>query len=820
MTLGRSRAQPSPGRPRVDAASPSHVVAWPRVPAWLVFVAAGLVLAVGAALVGDEDAVRPVTTATGLVTVGAMLIGIRNNQPARPRPWLLLAACTLLTTTGGVLLSLPDAPSVVGQVLTVVGSVIGLGGFVMLIRGRIPGGDRAAFLDAAIIAAGIGVLIWAFGFAPHALAAGQTSVVATIFFYPTIVALAMVARMWALPGAHRPATRMIVLLVLASMAIMAFSAIEAAAGQGSVVGPALFATFAELTFMGAAALHPSMAITPERQGVNRQPVGLRRIVALTGALLVNPVVLAIDAADGGHPDPAPYVIGGLVIGLLVVARLGDALRRLGDSLLEREALMDQLRHEALYDSLTSLPNRSFFTDRLAADFASRAIDRPLAVLLIDIDDFKLVNDTFGHDVGDQLLAAVGQRLLLTIRDGDVAARLGGDEFVITLPACANPSIPTEVAKRVLAAFAEPFAIGGRSLPVRVTIGVAVAGLDDRTADDLVRNADAAMYLAKNRGKGRFELYEPSMHASAIADLQLRTDLAAGIEASELRLHFQPVIDLRTGRTVGYEALVRWLHEGRLIPPGDFIPMAEASGLIAPLTDWVVDEACRTAAAWGGMRENPWFSVNLSPSQLVRADIVARIGRSLVTHGLAPDRLVVEITESSLLEIDVARPALVRLSAVGVRLAIDDFGTGYSALSYLAHLPIDIVKIDRSFIVALQEAGPDEAIASAIIALARRLGLTTIGEGIETASQLDQLTALGCDLGQGYHLGRPSAVEDVRPAARHRIRRPAPVKPGLDPQPPARRARTRTPGSTASEQAARRHADAGSERRSRLIDKAG
>jgi EAL domain-containing protein (putative c-di-GMP-specific phosphodiesterase class I) len=215
-----------------------------------------------------------------------------------------------------------------------------------------------------------------------------------------------------------------------------------------------------------------------------------------------------------------------------------------------------------------------------------------------------------------------------------------------------------------------------------------------------------------------------------------------------------VVDLRTGQTVGYEALVRWLREGQLIAPNDFIPIAESSGLIAPLTDWVIAEACRTAAAWGKPRDRPWVSINMSSSQLVREDMVATIGRALELTGLSSDRLVVEITESSLLEIDVALPAIERLSDIGVRVAIDDFGIGYSALSYLARLPIDIVKIDRSFVAALQQAGPEEAIAAAIISLAKRLGLTTIGEGIETAAQLDQLASLGCDLGQGYYLGRP------------------------------------------------------------------
>jgi diguanylate cyclase (GGDEF)-like protein len=674
----------------------------------------------------------------------------------------LLAVCTGLTTIGGGIIAIAGKDAVIGQALAVVGSLAGLVGFVMLIRGRIPGGDRAALLDAAILASGTGVLIWAFGFAPYFLASRQSSVVSAAFFYPALVAMAMVARMWFLPGAHRPATRLIVLIVVASNAIIIFDMLRGVVSTGVFAGPMLFATFAELALMGAAALHPSMAVAPERHGVDLQPIRRRRIAALTAALLVNPATLAIEASGGRDIDPVPYLIGGVLIGFLVIARLGDALRQLGESLRERESLMDLLRHQALYDGLTSLPNRSLFTDRLASDFANRSADRPLAVLLIDLDDFKAVNDSYGHEAGDDLLIAVGQRLAVSIRGSDTAARLGGDEFVISLPACTTPLVPILVAERVLAAIGEPFDIGGRRVTVRASIGVALAGPDDQTADDVVRNADIAMYLAKSRGKGRFEVFEPSMQAAAMTELQRRTDLAAGIAGGELRLHYQPVIDLATGHTIGYEALVRWLRDGQLVPPMEFIPLAESSGLIGPLTDWVVDEACRTTATWGKPGDRPWVSVNLPSSQLVRQDIVAYLARTLEASGLSPDRLVIELTESSLLEIDVARPAIERLSETGVRLAIDDFGTGYSSLSYLARLPIDIVKIDRSFVVALQQGTPEEAIATAILALARRLGMTTIGEGIETAAQLDQLAALGCDLGQGYYLGRPAATEDVRP----------------------------------------------------------
>jgi EAL domain-containing protein (putative c-di-GMP-specific phosphodiesterase class I) len=302
-----------------------------------------------------------------------------------------------------------------------------------------------------------------------------------------------------------------------------------------------------------------------------------------------------------------------------------------------------------------------------------------------------------------------------------------------------------------------------------------------------------MYVAKARANGGFEVFESSMHAAASSRLQLRADLAAGIAAGDLRLHYQPVVDLQTGRTVGYEALVRWLRDGDLVAPSEFIPLAESSGLIGPLTDWVIEEACRTTARWGSGAPRPWISINLPPSQLLREDIGAVLGASLGSSGMAPDRLVIEITESSLLQIESARPALQRLNELGVRVAIDDFGTGYSALSYLGSLPIDIVKIDRSFVVALQRAGPGKAIAEAIIALVTRLGMTTIGEGIETEDQLEQLSALGCHLGQGFYLARPAPEEDLRPLAAPRYLRPRPV----DRRDPARKADRTLAGSRTS-----------------------
>ena len=423
--------------------------AWLRPRAWLVFLTIGLGLAVAGAFTADEAVVQPWLTVLGLTGTAAILVGIHIHTPARSWPWYLVALCVAATTIGiGVLPQTgPLAP--VGQVVTAVGYAAGFAGFVMLIRGRIPGGERGAFLDAAILAAGIGVLVWAFGFAPY-VSVRESSAVTAAFFYPALVASAVVARMWFIEGAHRPATRLLIGLVFATNAITMLTMLRGVIGYSTFTGLFILAEFASLAFVGAAALHPSMAIVPERQRGELAPVGRRRIIALSAALLVNPATLAIEVGMGRQVDPAPYLIGGAVIGLLVIARLGDALRQLGESLRERDSLMELLRRQALYDNLTSLPNRGMFNERLAADFANRSDGRLLAVLLVDLDDFKSVNDTLGHEAGDDLLVAVGQRLRGAIRDGDIAARLGGDEFVIALPACADPQVPLRVAQRVLA----------------------------------------------------------------------------------------------------------------------------------------------------------------------------------------------------------------------------------------------------------------------------------------------------------------------------------------------------------------------------------
>jgi diguanylate cyclase (GGDEF)-like protein len=482
--------------------------------AWLLFLAGGLTLAIVAAIVGDATAAQPWLTVFGFATTAAILAGVHLHQPKHRVQWLLLAACDFLTTTGVALAASPGGLANAGQGLTGVGSALGFVGFGLLARGRIPSGDRAAILDAAIVATGAGIVIWAFGLAPYVLVTGQTSTIAAVVFFPSLVALALVARMWFLAGEHRPVTRLIALNVLTANGIILIEIVRATLGANAYTGADLFLRFLQLAFTGAAALHPAMDAAVEHHGSLADRIGRGRFVALAFALLVNPATLAIEAWSGRQVDIAPYAVGGILIGLLVIARLGEALRTLGEGLRERESLLGQLRHMAFYDALTGLPNRSLFSERLAASVHARAPGGLLATLMIDLDDFKVVNDTHGHEVGDALLVAVGERLQKAVREGDTVARLGGDEFVIALPGCADQLVPIQVARRILRMIAEPFEIEGLVLQVAASVGIAMPGSSDDSASELVRKADVAMYAAKGRGKGRFDVFEASMEGAA------------------------------------------------------------------------------------------------------------------------------------------------------------------------------------------------------------------------------------------------------------------------------------------------------------------
>lgn len=416
---------------------------------------------------------------------------------------------------------------------------------------------------------------------------------------------------------------------------------------------------------------------------------------------------------------------------------------------ERTTLEEQLKFQAYHDPLTRLPNRTLFRDRL-----QNALDsgETPAVLFLDLDDFKAVNDSMGHAVGDELLNHVAERLMNCLRPDDLAARLGGDEFAVMVKDAASADDAARVAERVIEMLSRPFRLHGKELLVHGSVGVAAASGPQDTADTLLRDGDVAMYMAKGRGKDRYEIFDPAMREEIIARLQLRADLERAIERKEFSIHYQPTVELVSGEVTGLEALLRWNHPVRgMVPPSEFIPIAEESGLILPIGTWVLREAAKQARVWQRRFDDRLsISVNLSAAQLQHLDLVDEVARTVEEEGLDPHSLILEITESLLMyDMDETKRKLGHLRSFGVRVAIDDFGTGFSSLSYLHRFPVDVLKVDKSFIDDITIDGDKAALARAIIKLAETLNLETVAEGVEQEEQVDYLRMCGCRLGQGY-----------------------------------------------------------------------
>ncbi len=427
----------------------------------------------------------------------------------------------------------------------------------------------------------------------------------------------------------------------------------------------------------------------------------------------------------------------------------------------RKNAEEQLLHDALHDKLTGLSNRALFMDRLSQAFGrlKRHPDALFAVLFLDFDRFKNINDSLGHMAGDQLLISVSQRLSDCLRPGDTVSRLGGDEFSILLEEVGDVAGAILVAERIQNALSQPFAIAGQEIFTSASIGIALGHLEYDHPEDLLRDADMAMYRAKASGKARHEVFDAGMHKRAVALLQLETDLRWAIEREEFQLWYQPIVALETGRIGGFEALIRWKHPQRgLVSPLDFIPIAEETGWIVPIGRWVLEEACRQLAQWH--QEIPGeiplaMSVNLSGKQFSQPDLIANIEDVLRRHNLPPGCLKLEITESALMDnAQEITDRLLKLNSLGVKLGLDDFGTGYSSLSYLHRFPLDTLKIDRSFIARMNEGGENREIVRTIVSLGKNLSMDVVAEGVEDAQQLADLRALKCKNGQGYFFARP------------------------------------------------------------------
>jgi diguanylate cyclase (GGDEF)-like protein len=455
-------------------------------------------------------------------------------------------------------------------------------------------------------------------------------------------------------------------------------------------------------------------------------------------------------------EEAEKHIGELSAHIAEQQRIGEALR----------TSKERFRHAALHDALTGLPNRSFFTEQLKylLDKAKLENDKGFCVLFIDLDRFKNVNDSLGHAVGDELLILVGRRLERIVRQGDTVSRLGGDEFALVLVDINTVEEAAKFAERINETISQPYQLHGQYIYSAPSIGIALSNAEYEQPDDILRDADIAMYHAKERGGG-CAVFDRELRTKAVSIMKIESDLRDVVERGELRVFYQPIISLDTGRLAGFEALMRWQHPERgLVSPVEFIPVAEETGLIVPMTIWILREACTQLSRWrwqSPLNRTLLVSVNLSGKHFTQPDLVEQVSQILHETGLEPHCLKLEITESAVMEnAEATTKVLMKLRDLGVRLSIDDFGTGYSSLSYLHRFPIDTLKIDRSFVSRMGEAGENSEIVQTIITLAKNLEMEVIAEGVETVNHVQQLRGFGCRYAQGFLFSKPQPAEDI------------------------------------------------------------
>ena len=612
--------------------------------------------------------------------------------------------------------------------------------------------QRAALISEAVAVLGCGLIyIWTFVLQPHMRTADEwcrTWPISLGFPVGDLLLLIGVAAMLLRGGLNAADRPMGVFIAGMSMFVLADSAFNAIGDDGShATGPlpATMSVIAAYLLMTLAAMWSS--VTPKADRSMQRPLAAAWFSYIPYAAVVFGLGLMIAVVV--HDDLI-FVWGGFTLGIVVMTG-GVTARQI-------ISLRDSSDQQVI-DPLTGLANREGL-ERHARRLLRR--EEPLAELFIDLDGFKSVNDAHGHTCGDLMLMEFAHILRSSIRHGDVAARIGGDEFVVLQRDVTGPADAVGLARRILAAAAaRPLTFGEHTIVTRASIGIAVAAPGD-TADNLRQHADVAMYQAKRTGQHGFEVYEPGMLDRRRDDDVLGRDLDDAVASGQFQVLYQPMINLATGRPVGAEALVRWHHPTRgLVPTLDFIPIAERTGAITDIGLHVLEQACRQARTWhqdGG--DTPYVSVNLSPRQLQDPHLVTDVLGVLARSGLAAEHLVLEVTESAIVDDRIAIPTLQALRDRGIQIAIDDFGTGYSSLQYLTRLPVDILKIDRSFVAELTESDHGSAVTEAVIRLAQVLELRIVAEGIETTGQADGLLALGCDTGQGYLYAKPLPSEEA------------------------------------------------------------
>jgi diguanylate cyclase len=697
----------------------------------------------------------------GLMSVLAILVGIRMNKPAHARSWRLISVGAGCFLSGDICYYILEAvqkttpfPSPADALYLSMYPMV-IAGLIGLLRRASPTRDWAGVVDAGMIAvATFAVLVVLFMdryLADKSLSFGG-QLISIAYPVMDVALIAVAARLVGTLHIRRSPYALLSGGLFSLLIADTIYGVLNSAGTFKTGGLADVFWLGFYILIGVAALRPELEIEPRvravKAGITRLRLGLLSLTVVT--------VPVINLVWGKPIDKVLLNVAATVMFLLVLIRMTGLMAVVQRD--ERRAL-----HAARHDALTGLANRVLFGERVEHVVRKKA-KGVVAVLFVDLDDFKVVNDSLGHQVGDELLVVVSERLKACVREVDMVARLSGDEFAILLESAVDRQDAIGVAERVQNSIAEPIAAGGREVMITASVGISVERREDvEQGGELLRSADVAMYHAKRKGKGRFEFFDPGMHLEAVERLDLRTDLQIALERGQFRIHYQPITRLQSRDIASVEALVRWEHPTRgLVMPDRFIPLAEQTGQIVPIGRWVLRESCLQLMRW--RRDFPekapeGLSVNLSVRQLYDPGLLEHVADALRESQLEPSALTLEITESMLIDdTDRGTRVLERLKALKVKVAIDDFGTGYSSLSYLRRFPVDSIKIDRSFVQEMATSSTSEALVRAIIDLSHSLNLVTIAEGIETNKQEEILARLGCDFCQGYLIARPMSAD--------------------------------------------------------------
>ncbi|HEX8629221.1 MAG TPA: EAL domain-containing protein [Catenuloplanes sp.] len=724
---------------------------------WRGFALAGL-LAAGLYLAGFSPLLTFVVI--GVASVAGQYLGPRWHRAEPRSAWLLMATASTLFLIGAairpVLAGAGGAVVLIIDLFTVPGYLLMLAGFFRLLRSR-GGIERHAVLDGLIVCLGAALASTLLLAVPAASIENRPmalmSLLAGIYPLFDICLLLLAINLTFTTAVWLPSlvTLMGTTLLLVS-GDLAY-AIVGVSGQ-LYTSPLLDLPFLlAYTLMGVTALHPSVAQLGRATSPAVQAWSWRRMLLIAPAMAV-PFALVAGLPRPSTPERAGIAIGGSLMVALLLARAVSAVQA-------QVAAQLQSRHQAMHDPLTGLPNRRMLSVEIERMLAAvdAVADRQVWVFYLDLDGFKWVNDSWGHDTGDQLIIEVAQRLRLAMPPEATLARVGGDEFVVAH--AADKAEAMDIIDRIAASHAAPVAVRDTALVISASIGLAHAAVGDTapavTAEALLRDADTAMYRAKSEGPGRWAIFDSSMHERVRERVEIELALRTALSSDQLHVAYQPIVDLPTGRVVGAEALIRWDHPVRgAIPPATFIPIAEDSGLIEQIGSWIRQEAIRQLGSWraaGTVGGDFWISINVSPRQLRDQHLADAVAGDLTRHGVPAHTVALEITESVMVDgSSMTDQVLFDLRALGVRIVVDDFGTGFSALGYLRRFPVTGVKVDRSFVAGLGTVDEDEEIVRAVVAMSTALGLSVVAEGVETERQCDVLATLGVVLGQGWLWG--------------------------------------------------------------------